>query len=236
MRSCYHKECDSGSNPNLRKREGLKFLAKTTQAIVLSVAELSGGIKSCDLSKIYENYPLAEKNDFSNDNIFNSGIEQLTMDESIGLMSTNEKNSERVDQHEIKEKSEFKNNIAKELLQQLLNDYLKKIPRSMWSKKNTEAESLNFERPIKSIVPSTAVADQLAQVFFYPIPNTILHTGYKWSIFFKHFYLCLYSVYDFDNLPKYCWVRLGWVGLGRDRIARVIIYTHTIYIQHDVFF
>jgi hypothetical protein len=32
------------------------------------------------------------------------------------------------------------------------------------------------------------------------------------------------------------WVGLGWVGLGWDRIARVNVYTHTIYIQHDVFF
>ena len=53
MRTCYHKECDSGSNPKLRKSEGIEFLAKTAQAVVLAVAELSGGIESCDLSKIY---------------------------------------------------------------------------------------------------------------------------------------------------------------------------------------
>ena len=53
MRTCYHKECDSGSNPKLRKSEGIEFLAKTAQAVVLAVAELSGGIESCDLSQIY---------------------------------------------------------------------------------------------------------------------------------------------------------------------------------------
>jgi hypothetical protein len=53
MRSCYHSECDSGSNPNLRKAEGLKFLTKTAQAVVLAVAELSGGLEECDLTKIY---------------------------------------------------------------------------------------------------------------------------------------------------------------------------------------
>jgi hypothetical protein len=33
--------------------DGLKFLAKTAQAVVLAVAELAGGIEACDLSNIY---------------------------------------------------------------------------------------------------------------------------------------------------------------------------------------
>ena len=53
MRSCYHRGCDSGSNPNLRKPEAIKFLAKTAQAVVLAVADLAGGIEACDLSSFY---------------------------------------------------------------------------------------------------------------------------------------------------------------------------------------
>ena len=49
MRSCYHQGCDSGSNPNLRKSDGIKFLAKTAQAVTLAVAELAGGLEGCDL-------------------------------------------------------------------------------------------------------------------------------------------------------------------------------------------
>ena len=64
MRSCYHAECDSGSNPNLRKAEGLKFLTKTAQAVVLAVAELSGGLEECDLSKIYGNEEPFDKDSF----------------------------------------------------------------------------------------------------------------------------------------------------------------------------
>ena len=53
MRSCYHQGCDSGSNPSLRNSEGIKFLAKTAQAVTLAVAELAGGIEACDLSAFY---------------------------------------------------------------------------------------------------------------------------------------------------------------------------------------
>lgn len=53
MRSCYHQGCDSGSNPSLRNSEGIKFLAKTAQAVTLAVAELAGGIEACDLSSFY---------------------------------------------------------------------------------------------------------------------------------------------------------------------------------------
>ena len=52
--------CDSGSNPNFRRPEGLKFLTKTAQAVVLAVAELAGGLDACDLSKFYHEYDASD--------------------------------------------------------------------------------------------------------------------------------------------------------------------------------
>ena len=167
MRSCYHKECDSGSNPNLRKPEGLKFLAKTAQAVVLSLAELSGGIESCDLSKIYRNDVSIEKSDFSKDDISNVGTQLLTTDGptllDFPLLKTNDNISDEV-QLTIKEKEENDEIPANNLLQLLLNNYLNKIPRSIWSKKNNEVKKPNFERPMENDQSSAAVDDQVCEV------------------------------------------------------------------------
>ena len=43
MRSCYHQECDSVSNPKLKMKQGIEFLSLTAQALVLLVANMSGG-------------------------------------------------------------------------------------------------------------------------------------------------------------------------------------------------
>ena len=166
MRSCYHKECDSGSNPNLRKPEGLKFLAKTAQAVVLSVAELSGGIDSCDLSKIYSNDISVEKSsDISIDGISDVGTELFKTDGPI-LLDTpvsepKDKFSDDVDQLKNEEKEGNDEIPAENLLQLLLINYLSKSPRSIWSKKNPEVKMPTFERPIENDDSSAAVDHQV---------------------------------------------------------------------------
>ena len=53
MRRCYHQRCDFPGNPELEP-EGLYFMAKTAQALVLAAAELSGALDGgrCDLGPI----------------------------------------------------------------------------------------------------------------------------------------------------------------------------------------
>ncbi len=51
MRRCYHQPCDFPGNPELEP-EGLYFLSKTAQALVLAVAELAEGLDGCDLAPI----------------------------------------------------------------------------------------------------------------------------------------------------------------------------------------
>ena len=43
MRECYHETCDSPLNPGVVKPDSLYFLAKATQALVLTLVELTGG-------------------------------------------------------------------------------------------------------------------------------------------------------------------------------------------------
>eukprot|EP00095_Tigriopus_kingsejongensis_P012423 maker-scaffold1038_size68074-snap-gene-0.19 protein:Tk12423 transcript:maker-scaffold1038_size68074-snap-gene-0.19-mRNA-1 annotation:"hypothetical protein DAPPUDRAFT_306809" len=43
MHKCYHQGCDSSTNPDLSPQT-IHFLAKTTQALALALAELSGGL------------------------------------------------------------------------------------------------------------------------------------------------------------------------------------------------
>ena len=45
MRECYHQKCDSVENPDLKVDEGIEFLSLTTQALLLVVANMSGGKK-----------------------------------------------------------------------------------------------------------------------------------------------------------------------------------------------
>ena len=59
MQQCYHQTCDYAKNPELSP-ENLYFLAKTTQALVLAVAELSGGLEKCDLTP-FKNVKKPEK-------------------------------------------------------------------------------------------------------------------------------------------------------------------------------
>ena len=47
MRDCYHGTCDTPSNPSVNVTSNIEFLSKTVQALVLSVAELSGGVEGC---------------------------------------------------------------------------------------------------------------------------------------------------------------------------------------------
>ena len=47
MRECYHEPCDYPLNPGV-KPDSLYFLAKATQALVLTLVELTGGRDSCD--------------------------------------------------------------------------------------------------------------------------------------------------------------------------------------------
>ncbi len=53
MRRCYHQRCDFPGNPELEP-EGLYFMAKTAQALVLAAAELSGALDGgrCDLGPL----------------------------------------------------------------------------------------------------------------------------------------------------------------------------------------
>ena len=44
MRECYHQKCDSVENPDLKVDEGIEFLSLTTQALLLVVANMSGGM------------------------------------------------------------------------------------------------------------------------------------------------------------------------------------------------
>ena len=43
MRHCYHKECDSPSNPKINIDQGIQFLELIAQSMVLLVANISGG-------------------------------------------------------------------------------------------------------------------------------------------------------------------------------------------------
>ena len=43
MRDCYHKECDSPSNPKINIDKGIQFLELIAQSMVLLVANISGG-------------------------------------------------------------------------------------------------------------------------------------------------------------------------------------------------
>ena len=77
--------CDSGSNPNFRRPEGLKFLTKTAQAVVLAVAELAGGLDACDLSKFYHEYDASDVDGVDGDapeqkfdNVSNNKVEKLS--------------------------------------------------------------------------------------------------------------------------------------------------------------
>ena len=45
MRKCYHQKCDSVANPDIKVEEGIEFLSLTTQALLLVVANMSGGKK-----------------------------------------------------------------------------------------------------------------------------------------------------------------------------------------------
>ena len=47
MRECYHEPCDYPLNPGV-KPDSLYFLAKATQALVLTLVELTGGRDICD--------------------------------------------------------------------------------------------------------------------------------------------------------------------------------------------
>ena len=44
MRECYHQKCDSVANPDIKVEEGIEFLSLTTQALLLVVANMSGGM------------------------------------------------------------------------------------------------------------------------------------------------------------------------------------------------
>ena len=46
MRKCYHQKCDSVANPDIKVEEGVEFLSLTTQALLLVVANMSGGMFS----------------------------------------------------------------------------------------------------------------------------------------------------------------------------------------------
>ena len=46
MRECYHEVCDYPLNPGV-KPDSLYFLAKATQALVLTLVELTGGRDLC---------------------------------------------------------------------------------------------------------------------------------------------------------------------------------------------
>lgn len=51
MKECYHQTCDFSGNPDLNPKY-FYFLAKTIQAVTLTVAELSGGLDRCDLTPL----------------------------------------------------------------------------------------------------------------------------------------------------------------------------------------
>jgi hypothetical protein len=52
MQNCYHKECDSATNQDIKSKESMEFLQLTAQALVLTVADLSEGLEGCNLDPI----------------------------------------------------------------------------------------------------------------------------------------------------------------------------------------
>lgn len=52
MRHCYHKNCDSIFNPDLKRPESLKFATKIAQTLVLVLGQMTEGVTQCDLTAL----------------------------------------------------------------------------------------------------------------------------------------------------------------------------------------
>ena len=67
MRECYHEPCDYPLNPGV-KPDSLYFLAKATQALVLTLVELTGGRDNCDRD-VFAFDDTSDEEDQENDSI-----------------------------------------------------------------------------------------------------------------------------------------------------------------------